>query len=149
MLGFHRISYIGKQTLLWGSFFLSYKNKAQYSLFMKNCTLIGQHIIYWIFWKALKEYGRTGFLPFKFMTELILDKFKMIWGIWSRVIRFLELRTGERYLWIHLPRGKNLSSDTCPIAGSYYAVSAHEVYSSRLQADISPKTWKTLGPTDV
>lgn len=48
------------------------------------------------------------------------------------------------YPLIHLPRGQNSNPDICPTAGYYYSV-----YSSRLQADIPPKTWKTSSPTDV
>ena len=86
--------------------------------------------------------GKSIFLPFKFMTDLILDKIQNdLRNMKFELSGSLSWEQGESYLWIHLPRGKNLNSDTCP--------TAHEVYSSRLQADISPKTWKTLGPTDV
>lgn len=52
---------------------------------------------------------------------------------------------GTSYLLICLPEGQNPNPDICTTAGYCYTI-----YSSRiLQADIPPKTWKTLGPTDV
>ena len=73
-------------------------------------------------------------------------EFVMDWEAWRAVIHGVTKSRTWLSDWTEL---KNLNSDTCPTAGNYYAVSAHEVYSSRLQADISLKTWKTLGPTDV
>ena len=135
-----------------GIFFLSYKKKKNPILFIyeKLYPCWPTHYLLNILKSFKKNMGKSIFLPFKFMTDLILDKIQNdLRNMKFELSGSLSWEQGESYLWIHLPRGKNLNSDTCPTAGSYYAVSAHEVYSSRLQADISPKTWKTLGPTDL